>query len=279
YTGVGSDGGMMFASSGGYSGGSYSSNPRFEGFGSDSAQNDFYDSDITKKYDEPSSPPPTRATTATTPSSASSSRAEASQSKVNVTANDLFDFDEPAMAHKQATNDDDWGDFAAGNEADDDFDDFQSAPAPPSTTATAHGHASTATAASKKTNDIFDLLGDDSFTAPPAPQQQGSGLMLSQAMSYDTLAANRTIPSNTSSPIQQTTQIKNTAKASETESNTSIGGIWSQASSFVSLDSLGKKSEPAKPSTGPSMNTLRNSSSSANWGNWGQSSAFDDLLF
>jgi epsin len=181
----------------------------------------------------------------------------------------------------------------------DDFDDFQSAPAPPSITAT----TTNTYAASKKTNDIFDLLGDDSFTAPPAPQQQGSGLMLSQAMSYDTLAANRTIPSNTSSPIQQTTQIKNTGKASETESNISIGGIWSQASSFVSLDSLGKKSEPAKPLTGPSMNALRSSSSSANWGNWGvanssnvqqqqqqqrqqqqqqqtkQSSAFDDLLF
>jgi epsin len=118
YTGVGSDGGMMFASSGGYSSGNYSSNSQFEGFGSDSAQNDLYDSDIIKKYDEPSSPPPTRATTATTPSSASSSRAEASQSKAKVTASDLFDFDEPAMAHKQATNDDDWGDFAAGNGAD-----------------------------------------------------------------------------------------------------------------------------------------------------------------
>lgn len=74
-----------------------------------------------------------------------------------------------------------------------------------------------------------------------------------------------------------------------------IGGIWSQASNLVMLDSLGSNAAPVKPTQGPSMNSLKNTSVNAGWNNWAsanpspaaqsqpqqtkQSSAFDDLLF
>jgi epsin len=147
YTGVGSDGSSMFqSSSGGYNGGGggggFSSSgygggsSRYEGFGSDTISGggdmsynagggatDFYDDERPGRYDSPSSPPARSLSLSPEPK-----KKEATTSKV--TAKDLFDFDdEPATTsfgqshnnnsnnhnnHKQ-TNDDDWGDFAAGD--------------------------------------------------------------------------------------------------------------------------------------------------------------------
>jgi epsin len=128
--------------------------------------------------------------------------------------------------------------------------------------------------------------------------------MLSQGMTFESLVA---ASSNlTQSPVIQPSSASgystpsnnnNTpAKNNTTNDNKPIGGIWSQASNLVSLDSLGKKTEAAKPAQGPSMNSLKNSSVNAGWNDWAtqnpsttqqqpqqqqtkQSSAFDDLLF
>lgn len=157
----------------------------------------------------------------------------------------------------------------------------------------------TAPAPARK-NDIFDLLGDDStFTSAPTPQrqqqQQQPNLMLSQAMSFDTLVANNSQLNH--SPVIQPSAPKTPSQGTTTSNNQSaaIGGIWSQASNLVMLDSLGSKAEPVKPTQGPSMNSLKNTSVNAGWNNWAsanpssaaqpqqtttkQSSAFDDLLF
>ena len=171
----------------------------------------------------------------------------------------------------------------------DDFDDFQSAPPANSAVTSSFITTTTTPAPAKKSKDIFDLLGDDVITTPSAPQQprpQTSGLVMSQPTSFDPFAANN---------AKQSVKQENNSSGS----NTPIGGIWSQASSFVSLDSLGKKAEPVRPaSTGPSMNALKNSNANTDWNNWAnsntkntqqqqqqqqqqtkQSSAFDDLLF
>lgn len=164
----------------------------------------------------------------------------------------------------------------------DDFDDFQSAP-PANSVATSSFISTTTPAPAKKSKDIFDLLGDDVIATPSAPQQprpQTSGLVMSQPASFDPFAAN-----NAKQSVKQ--------ESNSSGSNTPIGGIWSQASSFVSLDSLGKKAEPVRPaSAGPSMNALKNSNVNTDWNNWANSntkntqqqqtkqpSAFDDLLF
>ncbi|KAG1453115.1 hypothetical protein G6F46_006281 [Rhizopus delemar] len=285
YTGVGSDGGMMYSSSGGYGGGgSYGGSgsyggggygsSRFEGFGSESmGGDDMYDNYSTGKYDDL---PPARETAQTEPSS----KPESKPKPTTTTAKDLFDFDEPATKQSN-TNEDDWGDFATGN-GDDDFDDFQSAP-PANSVATSSFISTTTPAPAKKSKDIFDLLGDDVIATPSAPQQprpQTSGLVMSQPASFDPFAAN-----NAKQSVKQ--------ESNSSGSNTPIGGIWSQASSFVSLDSLGKKAEPVRPaSAGPSMNALKNSNVNTDWNNWANSntkntqqqqtkqpSAFDDLLF
>jgi epsin len=134
-------------------------------------------------------------------------------------------------------------------------------------------------------------LGDDTISSP-APQQQQQqqqpNLMLAQPMSFDTLVSNQ---STTTPPIQP----QNAPAASQTAPQKSElpGGIWSQASNLISLDSLGAKNTPVKTTnTGPSMNSLKNNSVNAGWNNWAsanatptsqqppkQSSAFDDLLF
>lgn len=206
----------------------------------------------------------------------------------------------------------------------DDFDDFQSAPAAPSQSSAAA--VKPAQSAPKKSNDIFDLLGEDStFTSSSTPpptssqqpqrqqqqqqQPQQNNLMLSQAMSFDTLVAGST--QLTQSPVIQPSSLHNTntnnsANSTPAQSNTPknnteskpIGGMWSQASNMFALDSLGSKAAPAKPAQGPSMNAMKNSSVNAGWNNWAsanpspsaqqqqpqqqkpkQSSAFDDLLF
>lgn len=166
----------------------------------------------------------------------------------------------------------------------DDFDDFQSAPAIKSSAPKQVQPA--------PKNDIFDLLGDDStFTSAPTPQrQQQPNLMLSQGMTFETLVAGNTQLKH--SPVIQPSSTPSNAPAKTTNSKP-IGGIWSQASNLVMLDSLGSTSAPAKPTQGPSMNSLKNTSVNAGWNNWAsanpspaaqpqqtkQSSAFDDLLF
>ncbi|KAI8087951.1 uncharacterized protein B0P05DRAFT_530816 [Gilbertella persicaria] len=242
YTGVGSDGGMMYSSSSSMGG-------RYEGFGSGSYDDsDRYDEDRSNRYDTYDEPNHYNDTE-------SSPVQEEKQPKTAKELN-LFDFDEP-VTHTKSNHDDDWGDFAAGDDNLDDFDDFQSAPPAANTTTTTTTVAST-TKVPKKSNDIFDLLGDeDTFTS--TPQQQN--LVLSQGFSFDTLQQQQ--------PQQQ--------------QQTPMNGIWSQASNLISLDSLGStQPKPTQPTQGPSMNALKQN---ANWDNWNSApkkptaNSLDDLLF
>ncbi|CEP17309.1 hypothetical protein [Parasitella parasitica] len=340
---------------GGYSSGGIGSSSRYEGFGSDSNyssggggggglgsddygsssygnggygnSSDFYDDGKPGRYDDDSpsfssqrrSSKRSDSLSSSSPAPRRDSDAKSASKPKTAREMNLFDFDEPttttATSASKKTNDDDWGDFAEG---DDEFDDFQSAPTTsqqqsvPSLTNAAHTSIS---AAPKKSNDIFDLLGDDNtFTsAPPVPQQQQSqsqNLMLSQAISFDTLVATNGSAATTSSPAIQPMKPSSTngsggqtptiqqQKPQQQTDNTPIGGIWSQASISLSLDSLGSKNAPAKPTQGPSMNSLKNNSVNASWNNWAtanssqtqqpqqqpqqpskQSSVFDDLLF
>jgi epsin len=98
------------------------------------------------------------------------------------------------------------------------------------------------------------------------------------------------VPSSQQHQQQQQQPLKQEEKKVEASTPT---GMWAQASNFVSLDSLGKKSSNTTQSTGPSMNALKNTSVQADWNNWASnnqtrpaappaakpSSAFDDLLF
>ncbi|KAI8064086.1 hypothetical protein BDF21DRAFT_428183 [Thamnidium elegans] len=324
YTGVGSEGGMSFSGGGG--GGMGGGGGRYEGFGSESnyssgggsssmnqssfgnSGNDFFDDERPGRYDDFDSPSNQRrgssksSRTISPPAARKVSDAKPKQKTAKEL--NLFDFDEPvASTSKGKSNDDDWGDFAGGD-ANDDFDDFQSAPI----TTTKAAAVKTTTTSAKKSNDIFDLLGDDSTFSSPAPTKQPNNLMLSQGMNFDTLTTG-----TVSQPVIQpsssglnTPSGLNTSSGRSTPSvtnipttnDTPIGGMWSQASNFVMLDSLGKTSAPIKPTQGPSMNSLKNNSVNAGWNNWAsantstqqqqqqqqqekpkQSSAFDDLLF
>ncbi|KAI8638760.1 hypothetical protein BD408DRAFT_372897 [Parasitella parasitica] len=351
YVGVGSDGGMMYSSGqGGYSSGGIGSGSRYEGFGSDSNyssgggggfgsddygsssygnggygdSNNFYDDGKPGRYDDDSpslssqrrSSKRSNSLSSSSPAPRKDSDAKSTSKPKTAKEMNLFDFDEPAVTTTSVSkraNDDDWGDFAEG---DADFDDFQSAPntsqqqSEPSLTNAAR---STSNAATKKPNDIFDLLGDDntfalSSAVPQQQQSQPQNLMLSQAISFDTLVtANSSSTASSSPAIQpmkpsstngngnQLPTIQQQQKPQQQTDNTPIGGIWSQASISLSLDSLGTKTAPAKPTQGPSMNSLKNNSVNAGWNNWAsanssqsqpqqqqpskKSSAFDDLLF
>ncbi|KAI9357543.1 hypothetical protein BD770DRAFT_420123 [Pilaira anomala] len=328
YTGVGSDGGM-----GGFAGGAGMSSGRYEGFGSESNYasggmgmsssggmnqgNDFYDDERPGRYDDFDSPSNQRrgsrkSTKSISPSppppSVAARRVSGAKPKAKTAREmNLFDFDEPVSSNnsnnnksKAKANDDDWGDFA-GDDANDDFDDFQSAPTTTTTqvrtTAAAAPVKNTYSqpAPVKKSNDIFDLLGDDNtFTTAPTTPTKQPNLMLAQGMSFDTLVASG---NNHSQPTTPSANSGTNTPLSANNNNTSnpIGGMWSQASNFVMLDSLGKTNKaPVKPTQGPSMNSLKNTSVNAGWNNWAsanpspttttqqpkkQSSAFDDLLF
>ncbi|KAG2233596.1 hypothetical protein INT48_001849 [Thamnidium elegans] len=278
YTGVGSEGG--FGSESNYSSGGGSSSMNQSSFGN--SGNDFFDDERPGRYDDFDSPSNQRrgssksSRTISPPAARKVSDAKPKQKTAKEL--NLFDFDEPvASTSKGKSNDDDWGDFAGGD-ANDDFDDFQSAPI----TTTKAAAVKTTTTSAKKSNDIFDLLGDDSTFSSPAPTKQPNNLMLSQGMNFDTLTTG-----TVSQPVIQpsssglnTPSGLNTSSGRSTPSvtnipttnDTPIGGMWSQASNFVMLDSLGKTSAPIKPTQGPSMNSLKNNSPK-------QSSAFDDLLF
>ncbi|CEG66785.1 Putative Epsin-3 [Rhizopus microsporus] len=181
---------------------------------------------------------------------------------------------EPKQNKSNHENDDDeWGEFTYGGVAeeekiktsttanDDDFADFQFAVPERSNNSNSAQQSSTS-------NDLFDLLGGD-VSAPPTSIPQASPV----------------------SPQQTTKQEKEIQGAS-----TPATGMWAQASNFVSLDSLGKKSDTTlNAKTGPSMNSLKSTSAQASWNNWASnntvqstvnnqskntksSSPFDDLL-
>lgn len=179
-------------------------------------------------------------------------------------------------------DDDDWGDFACGEVQennnnnnnkqnallDDDFTDFQHAVVDEPTT-------------SNKKQDLFDLLGDDTTTT----------ITTSTSNQFDGFNSQPIIPSGYQQKRQpQQTQTKQPSLVDDTPAVNTPTGMWAQASNFVSLDSLGKKSNNNAPTTGPSMNTLKSSSVQADWNNWASSNqqaqtpkpktnAFDDLLF
>lgn len=137
YTGVGSEGGMSFASSSGMGG----SSGRYEGFGSESNYssgsgnsngnnyasggtggfgNDFFDDDRPGRYDDFDSPASQRrdSNKSTSVSPAPPRRVSDAKPKAKTARElNLFDFDEPAAStnNKGKSNDDDWGDFADGD--------------------------------------------------------------------------------------------------------------------------------------------------------------------
>lgn len=312
YTGVGSE-----SIYGGFSSGSSGmGSSRFTGFGSDSLPtmgsdgfsssrnggggNGFYDDDTgygTGKYDDDQDEEDK-----STKSKQSTSQSSKSQFATAKEAN-LFDFgDEVNSSSKNNNNnndDDDWGDFTASvatnntssnNNAFDDFDDFQSAPALTTTTTTTTTTISSsvnktsqpAPVATNNNNSLLDLLGDDSFT-PSAPT------------TTTTTTQSPALLNQSITPMQSSNNNNNTSPSSPANKKADLpgGSIWSQASSFVSLDTLGKgKQQANKTATGPSMNALKSSSVNAGWSSFANSttpttpqqkpstpkSPFDDLL-
>ncbi|KAI8988851.1 hypothetical protein BDB01DRAFT_783359 [Pilobolus umbonatus] len=295
YTGVGSDGGSGLYNSG--------ESSRYEGFGSDfmgrsSTQSsgpakyndfnsDFYDEHKSGRYDDDDKPGRYDEDDEHGSYDDSDDIPAKKVSNAKKKAKDLFAFDDdmsPPKRKEAVKMDDDWGDFASGD-ANDDFDSFQSTPV-------AQTKPPAQTSAPKK--DLFDLLGDDDIITPAAQPPQPQNMMLAQAMSFETLVSSN--PQLNHSPkIEQV----NTSSATPTSrpatvpqsSTTNMGGIWSQASNLVSLDSLGSTKTSNKSTPGPSMNSLKNSSINAGWNNWASanpspstqkpksSNAFDDLLF
>lgn len=166
----------------------------------------------------------------------------------------------------------------------DDFDDFQSAP-PVSAAATTTATPNKPTV--KSTNDLFDLLGNDAFSSPSTPNSttttpaaapmSQAPLVQPAAPSLNMNQARPLSPSTTGSSRPGSVQgLASPASANAQPTTTKPqaelpGGIWSQASSFVSLDSLGKTTGPAKPAVGPSMNAMKNSSVNAGWNAWANS--------
>ncbi|KAF7721498.1 Epsin-3, clathrin recruitment and traffic between the Golgi and endosome [Apophysomyces ossiformis] len=297
YTGVGSE--TMHGMGSGAGAGS-----RFTGFGSDtgfsgdgiSRGSNFYDEDErpnryeSSKYDDFDELPSSSRTQDRSESTLSSSASRTAEKKQPTTAKEanLFDFDEPKQSKSISHDDDDWGDFASGAqttattaETNDDFDDFQSAPV-----------ASSTTAKTKKDN-LFDLLGDDAFStpaqtsAPPLPTSQ-------QPLSINPLMAAPIISSEPLS-LSNNNNGKQSSALSSQQKGDLPGGMWSQASAFVSLDSLGKVNNQPKQTVGMSMNAMKSSSANAGWNAWASSnqtqsapppkqqqtttrSPFDDLL-
>ncbi|KAI8376225.1 uncharacterized protein BYT42DRAFT_573836 [Radiomyces spectabilis] len=280
YSGFGSD--SMYGMEGGMNGSSfYDEDDRVDRYGGGNKYDTFYEEEEVVTKSEP------------VEKKRSTSAHEAS----------LFDFDDtpaPASSSKQAAAtakaaDDDWGDFAAatsaaGGGALDDFDDFQSAV--PSAAAPAP-----AAPAPKKAANLFDLLDEDSFTSPGVAPSQPAPPIQSQPPLFQTSMLDSPGLAPSSQPLSPVNSKAPAAAAPATNTTPKAdlpSGMWSQASSFVSLDLLGKNSNQSKPNTGPSMNAMKNSSISAGWNNWASSnqtpplsaagsqksskSPFDDLL-
>ncbi|KAI9470501.1 MAG: hypothetical protein EXX96DRAFT_597424 [Benjaminiella poitrasii] len=268
YTGVGSDGGMMYSGSG------------IEGFGSGGSNHspvDFYDDESPGRYDEDNS----RSASSTSSSSSNikrqiSKKKEKEEKPKKTTAKEmnLFDFDddEPVTNNNRSskTNDDDWGEFTAENE---------------------DGEENTFTT-----------------TTSSAVPEGNQNLMLSQA--FNNMSIHSTQPTMVNEQQQQLQQSQQQQQQQQRQqqqqhqqqatlnTSTPMGGIWSQASNLLSLDSLGTNTPSSINSTqkvqGPSMNSLKNASVNAGWNNWAtptssttpanqqqqakKSSVFDDLL-
>ncbi|KAK4515646.1 uncharacterized protein ATC70_010597 [Mucor velutinosus] len=292
YTGVGSDssGGMrsMGLGSAGYGGGS-----KYVGFGSDSYSGGggiSFNGDALSFGEETPYPHQSGRYDEDDEDQGgyrSDSNEDASASSKRATTTDDFD--------TKQSNDDDWGDFTwgeptastqetkpGGNNSilDDDFADFQHAVA----------DEPVQTAAPKKSQqqDLFDLLGDDASTTPVTPSAAHP-----QQQSLHMFETKQPMVPSSQQHQQQQQQQQQPPKQEEKKVEASTPtGMWAQASNFVSLDSLGKKSNNTTQSTGPSMNALKNTSVQADWNNWASnnptkpaappakaSSPFDDLLF
>lgn len=205
-----------------------------------------------------------------------------SPSKTNTPApkeQDLFgshDDDFSSSSKKNSTFDeDDWGDFACGEVQqepvstksnalfDDDFSDFQHAvPNEPTTTT--------------KKQDLFDLFGESSSS--------------SNINQFGDFSSQPIVPSSGYQQQQKQPSSLVDNHSNDVSAASTSTDMWAQASNFVSLDSLGKKTNHNMPSAGPSMNALKSSSVQADWNNWANSnqqqaqpskpknSVFDDLL-
>ncbi|KAI9287521.1 hypothetical protein BC943DRAFT_318275 [Umbelopsis sp. AD052] len=262
YTGGGSGNGG-FSAGGGYSGSGGFGGGYDDDF-SDSYDKGKYDDDGSFEDDESSDKSKTKTANSDTNSAVSPKPAKQPVKEVN-----LFDFDEPTTSHtsKQPTSnladDDEWGTFSSGGVANDDFDDFQSAaPISSSNTFSAPPAASSKMAAPSKptqSNDLFDLLGDDSFSPAPSNMSAAPATMNAQSMSSMAPMGQHVTANNPSSPPATTAGKSN--------------DLWSQASSLVSLDSLGKGNNQNKPTVGPSMNSLKSSATASEWSSWANASS------
>lgn len=197
------------------------------------------------------------------------------------------------LKKKSVNDDDDWGDFTWGEISsnqqepkptttaslfDDDFDDFQQAP-DVEVPKKPQQHLTT------QKEDLFDLLGD---STPTSTTQQQPSLDIFESKQP-------IIPSGYEQQTQQ--QQSTSAPKLEKEDKTDVlsTGMWAQASNFVSLDYLGKKTAQSTATKGPSMNAMKTNSVQADWSNWANknsskpstptrtnaqpsSSSFDDLL-
>ncbi|CAO3619578.1 unnamed protein product [Cunninghamella echinulata] len=310
FTGFGSDSLPTMGSGGGFSSSS----------GGFSSRGGFYDDDNTYgtgKYDDDQDDNGIEEEDHTRSKQSATSHSTSTTTKTQPTTAkeaNLFDFGgDDNNNNNNNNNDDDWGDFTTGvgnnnnntnsnSNAFDDFDDFQSAPTlTAATTTTIKTSQPTSVATNNNNNNnnnntLLDLLGDDSFTS-------------SASITTNTTTQPTALLNQTTTPIQASSATNNynnnsiTSSPSSTNNNNNNdnnnknlpGGIWSQASSFVSLDSLGKTGQQNnKTSTGPSMNALKSSSVNAGWNSWANSanpspttpqqksstpkSPFDDLL-
>ncbi|KAI8065568.1 hypothetical protein BC940DRAFT_72495 [Gongronella butleri] len=288
YIGVGSD--TTFGmGAGGYSGGgsggisSSGGGGRMGGFGSDSGPSSmamgmggatsFYDEDnfgSRGKYDDDDDDVANETSSSDDAAAAANMTRPTAATKKVTKAADLLDFDDAGKssggAH-EAT--DDWGDFTTGNPGGDDFDDFQSAVPAHSNVATFATTTTTTTTQppKKQAANLLDLLGDDTFGAPAAPVAPAA--TQTPPPPFMSAAPAQRPPANApmaSAPAAAPSSAP--SSSNNTNNNNLPGGIWSQASSFVSLDSLGKSNQPAKTTAGPSMNAMKNSSVNAGWQSW-----------
>ncbi|KAI8336124.1 hypothetical protein BC941DRAFT_428371 [Chlamydoabsidia padenii] len=313
YTGVGSESSFGMGSGSSRGGGS----SRFTGFGSDSlptmssgggfssSSGGFYDDEGGKYDDDGGFDSPNSPSNASSPVSRSQSNTATTRTQpATAKEANLFDFGDEDIGKAQKA-DDDWGDFATGvnNTVVDDFDDFQSAPAMTTTMTKAPTQATPAPTPSKK-NNLLDLLGDDAFSPSPAASNFTSPTMTtSQPSLLDQQGsgyAPATLSPSGSRPMTPSNQLTTSSSPSSANNKKPDlpGGMWSQASAFVSLDLLGKGGNVSKPSAGPSMNAMKSSSVNAGWNNWASAnsspsptpqqkpatsstpkSPFDDLLF
>jgi len=307
YTSVSSD-------SLGYTGGFGGSSSRYGGYGNDSysSYNDDRSTSFSRSryddYDSPSNPSRSssgsdrRSSRITSTHSRTSSLADAADNDTPATTSSkkvepiLVSFgDKDSVEVKESKN-------TAGHKPnvsiDDDFDDFQSATAIPSTTSTQKSVLSptlvstnTKTTAAATTTTVApakDLI-DDLFSGPITP----SGGLNNTANNNFTNNTSRNItplngafgtkpliPVNTNTPPHVTNNF-NSTRVGGTQANSSSSStfqklksddIWVQASDLVSLDSLSLKDTPTtNKSTAPSMNSLAmaNANNISLGGTWG----------